>query len=452
MCIRDSYEREFLFDKKFPKPQCIDLLELLEQHTASGTADLDPLRKVLLALIQDGQRHAMHGHGPPIYGVHACARKGSKSEGKEYVYCRYLFPKPLLRLNWAKLATVVDDKHRPGLRNLCLARNDSLLNSFEEHLLLANLGNIDWRPLLNLWAVLDYLTKYNAKAGKGSKKLAHVFSEVLDQICTWDTDNGLHDLWRRMIFKCYSRVLGGRDYSLLETMHYGLRLPATISSFGNVKGVSVSNWSALKHRQQIKFAKAGDRVTHYTKLELFDRRALLARPHSIEDHELQNLSMYAFWRLFDVEKNRLRKHRKEPMVAMNGLGWPAQARVTHPRHVEYAKRTLLAYMPCPGMAGSEYIELVAQRDYGSSWPAFLRDFALDSRNFWCPAWIARNYEKENEVLQGLPVDQLVLPPLPGRFTTDDQETGASKPAWPQQDARPYPKFHFEKKKRRARAT
>ena len=97
---------------------------------------------------------------------------------------------------------------------------------------------------------------------------------------------------------------------------------------------------------------------------------------------------------------------------MNGLGWPAQARVTHPRHVEYAKRALMAYMPCPRMTGSDYIEFVARRDYGNSWPAFLRDFAMDSRNFWCPSWLARNYEKENEVLQGLPVDQLVLPPLP----------------------------------------
>ena len=84
-----------------------------------------------------------------------------------YVYCRYVCPEPLLRLDWSKLATVVDDLHRPGLRNLCLARNDSLINSFEEHLLLMNLGNIDWRPLLNLWTVLEYLTKYTAKAGKG---------------------------------------------------------------------------------------------------------------------------------------------------------------------------------------------------------------------------------------------------------------------------------------------
>ena len=180
-------------------------------------------------------------------------------------------------------------------------RNDSLINSFEEHLLLANLGNIDWRPLLNLWAVLDYLTKYNAKAGKGSKKLAQVFTEVLEQICEWDDDNGLHDLWRRMIFKCYSRVLGGRDYSLLETMHYGLRLPATISSFGNVKSVSVSHWSSLKRRRQIEGAEENARITNFTKLEAFDRRALLARSPLIADHELLDLSMYAFWRLFDVE-------------------------------------------------------------------------------------------------------------------------------------------------------
>lgn len=428
-----NFEAEFLFDKKFPKPQCVDLLEPLEQHTEKREADLDPLRKILLALIEDGQRHEMHGHDPPTWGCHACARKGSKSEGTEYVYCRYLFPKPLLRLDWNKLATVVDDKHRPGLRNLCLARNDSLINSFEEHLLLANLGNIDWRPLLNLWAVLDYLTKYNAKAGKGSKKFAHVFTEVLDQICTWDTDNGLHDLWRRMIFKCYSRVLGGRDYSLLETMHYGLRLPPAVSNVGHVKSVSVSSWSSLKHKMQIKHAEGHDRVTNYTKLESFDRRLALARPASIEEHELEDFSMYAFWRLFDVEKNRLKKHRKEPMAALSGLGWPAQARVTHPRHAEYAKRALLAYMPCPGSSGTEYIESVVKRDYDSSWPAFFREFVLDTRNFWCPTWLARNYEKENDVVQGLPVDQLVLPPLPSEFSPEEQEAQKNKQKWPHHD-------------------
>ena len=45
-----------------------------------------------------------------------------------------------------------------------------------------NLGNIDWRALLNLWSILDYLTKYTAKAGKGSKHLGKFFEDVLDKV------------------------------------------------------------------------------------------------------------------------------------------------------------------------------------------------------------------------------------------------------------------------------
>ena len=296
------------------------MLALLETHLADDTPNLDPLRGILLALIEDGQRHDMHGHNDPTWGVHACARKGSTSKGREYVYCRYLFPKPLLKLDWDKLALVVDDEHRPGLRNLCFSRNDSVINSYEDHLLLANIGNVDWRPLLNLWAVLDYLTKYNAKAGKGSKKLAHVFTEVLDQICTWDTDNGLHDLWRRMIFKCYSRVLGGRDYSLLETLHVGLRLPGTISSFGDVRSISISDWTSLKRRTAIGQAEDHERISNLSKLEYFNRRRYLDRSPLVHDPDLQDLSMYAFWRLFDVVKNKIAKKRKYQFVALNGIG------------------------------------------------------------------------------------------------------------------------------------
>ena len=73
---------------------------------------------------------------------------------------------------------VVEDPYREGLFNLFLSRNDPLINSFEAHLLLANLGNIDWRPLINLWAVLEYLTKYSAKASKPTKQLTSLFDEV----------------------------------------------------------------------------------------------------------------------------------------------------------------------------------------------------------------------------------------------------------------------------------
>ena len=63
------------------------------------------------------------------------------------------------------------DPYRQNLLNLFLARNDPLINNFEEHLLLMNRGNIDWRPLINLWSVLEYLSKYTAKVGKATQHI-----------------------------------------------------------------------------------------------------------------------------------------------------------------------------------------------------------------------------------------------------------------------------------------
>ena len=67
---------------------------------------------------------------------------------------------------------------------------------------------------------LEYLTKYNAKAGKGSSSFQKTFVDFTKAIDDFEQDNGLKDLWRTAIMKFYSRVLGGRDYSLLETMHF----------------------------------------------------------------------------------------------------------------------------------------------------------------------------------------------------------------------------------------
>ena len=118
-------------------------------------------------------------------------------EAGEEFYCRYLFPRPLRLPSDAAAGgpgAVVDDPYRPELRNLFLQRNDTLLNNFEAHLLLANLGNIDWRPLLNLWSVLEYLTKYTAKGGQASGHLGRVFEEVLQRVVDWEVEDGVRDL------------------------------------------------------------------------------------------------------------------------------------------------------------------------------------------------------------------------------------------------------------------
>ena len=55
-------------------------------------------------------------------------------------------------------------------------------------MLLANLGNIDWRALLNLWSVLEYLTKYTTKAGKGSGTFKKTFVDVPHMINNYEKD------------------------------------------------------------------------------------------------------------------------------------------------------------------------------------------------------------------------------------------------------------------------
>ena len=78
------------------KPQTIDLLEMLEEvFRDEDKPDTSRLKYLLLALVENGQRHDYHEHGPPKLGTHACARCGKTSDGKEIIYCRYLFPREM---------------------------------------------------------------------------------------------------------------------------------------------------------------------------------------------------------------------------------------------------------------------------------------------------------------------------------------------------------------------
>ena len=67
-------------------------------------------------------------------------------------------------------------------------RNDQYCCSYEPHLLLANLGNVDWRPCLNLWAVVEYVTKYATKAPKGSRRLGEVLKAAVDEVCKYEQE------------------------------------------------------------------------------------------------------------------------------------------------------------------------------------------------------------------------------------------------------------------------
>ena len=73
--------------------------------------------------------------------------------------CRYGFPH-VLRSRSSASPAGMEKGEQPGSWFLRMPRNDSLVCAYEPHVLLANLGNVDWRPMLNLWAVVEYVSKY----------------------------------------------------------------------------------------------------------------------------------------------------------------------------------------------------------------------------------------------------------------------------------------------------
>ena len=175
------------------------------------------VRHLIAALVQKYGRHDRHEKTGPILGKHPCAR------GKPgCVFCRYGFPQ---KLKPSREGLTLEKGDREGQWHARFPRNDSLSCSYEPHVLLGNLGNIDWRPCLNFWAVVEYIVKYAMKGPDGSKQLKDVLRDTFDEICRYNRESQADDLLKKSLQKFYSRTLGDRDYTIFEVMFLGLRLP-----------------------------------------------------------------------------------------------------------------------------------------------------------------------------------------------------------------------------------
>ena len=82
-------------------------------------------------------------------------------------------------------------------------RNDQICCNYEPHQLLDNLGNIDWRPCMNLWAVCENVTKYATKAPKGTKRMGDVLAAAVDEVCKYEPDNEGVDMLRKSLQKAF---------------------------------------------------------------------------------------------------------------------------------------------------------------------------------------------------------------------------------------------------------
>ena len=196
---------------------------------------------------------------------------------------------------------------REGQWHAHFPRNDRLCCSYEPHILLANMGNIDWRPVLNLWAVVQYVTKYATKAPKGSRKLNEMLRDSVDEVCTYVPEGEGADFLRRSIQKFFARSLGERDFHAYEAVQLGLQLPLVFPLMP-VVSLNTTDARPLKSREVLKDKPADEPVHYDSKVDKFNKRLQLVRKQrasgveDVTEEELRDLSLYEFWWKYTVEK------------------------------------------------------------------------------------------------------------------------------------------------------
>ena len=166
---------------------------------------------------------------------------------------------------------------REGQWNARFPRNDELVGSYEPHILLANLGNVDWRPMLNLWAVVEYVSKYATKAPGKSKAMRQVLRDCVEEVCKYTKEGeGMH-LFQRSLQKFYSKSIGGRDYGIFEAVHLGLGLPLVFPLLP-VERLNTHGTRAVKTGKALEAAKErGEGLTWDSRVDKFDKRLALLR-------------------------------------------------------------------------------------------------------------------------------------------------------------------------------
>ena len=148
-------------------------------------------------------------------------------------------------------------------------RNDALVCAHEVHVLLANMGNVDWRPCLNMWAVVEYITKYATKAPAGSRRLGDVLKDAVSEVCKFLPEEESGKVLWKSLQKFYSRTLGERDYGIFEAVHVGLSLPLVFSAMP-VVSLNTAGTRAVKQGKRLEGLGDGDAVVEESEVDRFD--------------------------------------------------------------------------------------------------------------------------------------------------------------------------------------
>ena len=327
-------------------PETVNLRAVLDAVLGPGRGprdvDVQPLRRLVASLVQRVARHSSHGVFPPKFGVHACAR-GKESCPK----CRYGFPRDRLPRAGAR-GMVMQKGDKEGQWHAQFPRNDRLCCSYEEHVLLANMGNIDWRPILNLWAVTEYVTKYAAKAPKGSRGVKEVLRDAVDKVCEYVPEGEGVDLLRRSIQKFFALQLGERDYHLYEAVPLGLQLPQVLPLMP-VVSLNTGGTRAMKSHAVLRDKDDEEPVHYDSKIDKFNMRLALVRKQredgdlSIAEAEVRDVSLFEFYWKFFVRRGKVCRSTRSVCIMVTPAYGADCANVQHAHHEGYARANVIAH-------------------------------------------------------------------------------------------------------------
>ena len=244
-------------------------------------------------------------------------------------------------------------ERREGQWEAIFPRNDALCCSHEAHVLLGNLSNVDWRPVLNLWAVMEYITTYATKAQKGSRALGEVLRSAMEEVCKYVREDGVTDLLRRSFQKCFARTIGERDYGIFEAAHLGLRLPLVYPLLPMVS-LNTSGARAFKTHQQLQRERergVQDPVTTWdSKVDNFDKRRQLLHAQKDNDpgvtitmEQIESVSFYEFFWKYYVSRGKLHAAKKPVCLNVTPAMSADCANISDARHEMYARTAVVAH-------------------------------------------------------------------------------------------------------------
>jgi hypothetical protein len=307
--------------------------------------DLSPIRQLVAALVNKGCLHDQgHGMERPVLKKDPCAR------GKpECPHCRYGFPH---KMRAREERVLLETGDREGQWHARFPRNDPLVGSYEPHVLLANIGNIDWRPMLNLWAVVEYVTKYAMKAPGNTKPMRDVLRDAVEEVCRYEKEGDAMHLMRMGLQKFFSKTLGGRDYGIFEAVHVGLGLPLVFPLL-QVDVLNTQGSRVLKSGAYLANLRDGERVVWDSQLDKFDKRLeLLRRGWQGRRHEdrrtmeerIRDVSFYEFHSKYYWRNGRILTRMSSAKALRVTPAFSADsAAVGHALHEAYARRCVVAY-------------------------------------------------------------------------------------------------------------